>query len=75
MRFHSMLRPPEQPPAASSDGGGVPRLIPPPVKFSASVAVLFEAMSQPGALTFALPWKLKEPVNAKAHGGLGKGFA
>ena len=43
-------------------------LIPPPVKFSALLAVLFEAMPQLGALMFGLPWKLIEPVNAKTHG-------
>ena len=47
-------------------------LIPPPVKFSAFWAVLFEAMPQLGALMFGLPWKLIEPVNARAHGGFGK---
>ena len=46
-------------------------LIPPPVKFSAFVAVSFEAMPQLGALMFGLPWKLIEPVNAKTHGGFG----
>ena len=43
-------------------------LIPPPVKSSALSALSFEAMPQLGALMFALPWKLREPVNAKAHG-------
>ena len=47
-------------------------LIPPPVKFSAFVAVSFEAMPQLGALMFGLPWKLIEPVNAKTHGGVGQ---
>ena len=61
---------PVQPPAADSE----PRLmlIPPPVKFSASLAVSFEAMPQLGALMFGLPWKLIEPVNAKTHGGFVK---
>ena len=47
-------------------------VIPPPVKFSASLAGSFEAMPQLGALMFGLPWKLIEPVNAKAHGGFGR---
>ena len=46
-------------------------VIPPPVKFIASLAVLLEAMLQPGAMMFGLPWKLIEPVNAKAHAGVG----
>ena len=42
------------------------------MKFSAFLAVLFEAMPQLGALMFGLPWKLIEPVNAKTHGGFVK---
>jgi hypothetical protein len=57
---------PVQPPAADSEPTLM--LIPPPVKFSAFVFGSFEAMPQPGALMFGLPWKLIEPVNAKTHG-------
>ena len=58
---------PVQPPTADS----VPTfmVIPPPVKFSALLAGSFEARPQLGALMLGLPWKLKEPVNAKTQGG------
>ena len=46
-------------------------LVPPPVKFKALLAVSFDAMPQPGALMFGLPWKLIGPVNDNAHGGVG----
>ena len=46
-------------------------VIPPPVKFIAFLAVSLEAMLQPGAMMFGLPWKLIEPVNAKTHAGVG----
>ena len=44
-------------------------VIPPPVKSRALLAVSFEAIPHVGARMFGLPWKLMDPVNAKAQGG------